>query len=176
MFFGLLSRQSAGSRSTLRWDYDGELQDAAGDEAADGAAVAVWLAGDRHSQLAQATGGNRPTADDDGFPGRRAALFDATDHLLSTPPWDVGTVLVVFGLVSGVRTVAAQDTSDTTTKPLFGLRLEGIGGGHLVDLSGNVLISTAGNYLATPDLSASFRLAAGSDLLIATAGNYLSAQ
>lgn len=175
MFFAILSRQSAGSRSTLRWDFEGELQDAGGDEAADGADVAAWIT-PSGAQLAQSSGGARPAADDDGFPGRRAALFAGSDHLLATVPFDVGTVLVVFGLVSGARTVAAQDTSDTTTKPFFAARIEQIGGGvHLVDLSGNVLIASAGNYLATPGTS--YRMqTAGGDLLIASAGNYLSAQ
>ena len=175
MFFGLLSRQSVGSGSTLRWDYEVRLEDEAGDEAADAAAVAAWVAGNG-TQLAQTSGGVRPTADDDAFPGRWCILVDGTDHLLATLPWDGGTALIVFGLVSGARALAAQDTSDTTTKPFFALRVEQDAGGmRLADLSGNVLISTAGNYLATP--SDSYRLrASGGDVLIATAGNYLSAQ
>lgn len=173
MFFSVLSRPSAGSRSTLRWDFEGELQDAAGDEAADGTDVAAWIAASG-AQLAQSSGAARPAADDDGFPGRRAALFAGSDHLLATVPFDVGTVLIVFGLVSGVRTVAAQDTSDTTTKPFFAARIEQIAGGHLVDLSGNALIASAGNYLAAPSASYYLRTTGG-DLLIASAGNYLSA-
>lgn len=174
MFFSVLSRQSAGSRSTLRWDFEGELQDAAGDEAADGADVAAWIAASG-AQLAQSSGGSRPAADDDGFPGRRAALFAGSDHLLATVPFDVGTVLIVFGLVSGARAVAAQDTSDTTTKPFFAARIEQIAGGHLVDGSGNKLIDGSGNFLAASTPSNRLRTASG-DFLVDGSGNYLSSQ
>ncbi len=99
----------------------------AGAAAADDAeAIASWASEDGSLTLAQATSGQRPVADDDLYPGVWSVLFANDDNLAVTPGADVAWVLLIVRPVSGSRTLASRDTSATTTKPAFQVRIEDV--------------------------------------------------
>jgi len=122
--FGFWQSVDAGAGSDVRLLQARPL-DAGGSPADDAEAVASWVSDDGLLTLAQATSGKRPVADDDAFVGRWSLLVSADKTLSASPGAAVLYVMVIARLLSGAsRTLAAIDTSATTTRPAFALTIE----------------------------------------------------